>query len=45
MMIIIWALGTIPKSQKEPRRVRSAWMLQKSVLLEKAHIIKSVMDS
>ena len=47
--IIIGALGTIPKSPKRNREELGAdvapGLLQKSVVLETAHIIRRVMDS
>ena len=47
--IIIRALGTIPKSLKrnlqEPGADVAPGLLQKSVVLETAHIIRRVMDS
>ena len=47
--IIIGALGTIPKSLKRNLEEVGAdvapGLLQKSVLLETAHIIRRVMDS
>ena len=47
--IIIWLLGTIPKSLKRNLEELGAdvapGLLQKSVVLETSHIIRRVMDS